>query len=1045
MWFPQVSFRNGEISPVFDGLSNPELYESSCRKVEGGVVSTNGTIKKRGGTRFVADTEFSTSNNGKTYTSDACKLIPFIHGTDIYVLVFEVMSDDQDSWGIIRAVVNNTLITSIDATTPAAEAWTEGYNLPFRTITAGTDKLNYWPPGTDDTSGNTNVYTGVFGQHNFTAAQLPDLQYFQHEEILVVMHPDAVPLQVYQSTSDTGISRLATRPYECKGRSPGVKRVGERFSMVVTRQSEPAAWTGLEHAWDVETTRHWFDEDDMFAIYRIGHARKNNPAPYPPVGASEDVWTVNTDYNDWGEDLRGVYAMVTRVHHSKKAEMRLVSSLTWFADSTWEFKGFTDDPFDWDGPWLPEDTTKCNIDYRHQDPPNAAASGAGDTEPGGPIPTPTAPLGGVAYGHNPTQVVLQNVGLNGSAADKITNLNQLVGCVVTKQVGSTNQATDEKALAMVAMTGTDLGGDPASDGTNIAIAYNMVGTEAPSATQPTWEDRTDTEVSGAEIYRLRDKSSKALLPTITMAGAWDSWANSESGVEAGYYRKIAAGDDVFLYVGNVPDSDIFKHIPENHDAAIDTTEHGDVANPTAAVEIGGVVHINGGSFALKDKKDNCYLAYCLVAPIHQSVTSKFELGWSTAIGFPGCGVSHQGRVLFSGFTREKGVVVGSLPDDPTNFSLGADASDGMHFVVNDLRGSAVKWLASGKDLIFGTESAEFSMTGSPLSSLSVGVDRQSAYGSGGVHPVIAGNLLLYVQKDLRTIRAMKYNFDNQRYISLNITSEHEHMFSGRTIKELIVWEDTEDPVVLVRLSDGEVLSCRVSEKGGFFGWSRMKFPLCSSICPSRNYAQALNGRPTTGDDFYISIEGTNKYRLCRFEDELYLDESVTPQHPAYSSPNLTITLPTGVSHLDGTTVSVVLDGLYRGEFACTGGVIVVGTESATTAAPLVRVGKKISMVIQPRIPESAGTPRSASTLGRNKNISSVAVAVNATRGLKVNGYEIDNTFTQVSDADLPTAVQGWSEVPVTGVYGVQPVVEISSDRPYAAEVFGVTMDMSTEG
>lgn len=1056
MWYPQVSFRNGEVSPRLDGLSNPEVYDASCRKVEGAIVSSSGTVEKRSGTRFVDDTAFSTSVNSAIYTSDACKLIPMVHGSDIYVLVFEVMSDstgDEDSWGVIRAVVNDTFITSVNEASPSSVGWTTGYNLPFRSITAGTDEWNYWPPGTVTTSaGSTNGYTGLFGQHNFTATQLPDLQYFQHEEVLVVLHPDAAPIQVYITTDSAGVVKLSTRPYLCKGRSPGVKRSGERFSMVVTGQTDSAGtWFGDEVAWDVETTRDWFDESDMFAIYRVGHARMKNPAPHPPTGAG-DTKPPNIDYNDWGEDLRGLYAMVTRIHSSKKVEMKTVTTLPWYADALWDFEGLTDDPLDWDGPWVAEPTADGSIFYQHTDQPEpgdmAAPGGAGYA------PVATSMLNSASYKQNPTQVLLRSVALSGTAADRVTNLNQLVGCVVTKRVIDNGTATKTAALAMVAMTGTETGANPqgtvstSGDGDPIAIAYIMAGTTAHPGTvdYATWQTDTPAQdIDGQVIYRLRDKRTKALLPTITMAAKWNTWSDTTTvgatPIEPGLYKKIQAGDEVFLYVGNVPDTDIFKHIPENHDAAFDTTTHGDVADPTVAgtvVDIGGVVHINGGSFALKEKKLNCYVAHCIVAPIHQSITSKFELGWSTAVGFPSCGVSHQGRVLLSGFTKEKRVIVGSVADDPTNFVLGGDASDGMHFIVNDLRGSQVQWLASGKDLIIGTDSAEFSITGSPLSPLSIGVDRQSAYGSAGVRPVIVGNLLLYTQKDRKTIRAMQFNFANQRYVSKNITLGHEHLFNAGTITDMIVWEGEEDPVIMVRLSDGEVLACRVNETAGFFGWSRMKLPPCSAICPSRTQAKLK-------DDFYVSLEDTGKYRLARYEDSLFMDEVLTPNTTTYADPNLTITLPTD-SHLNGTTVSVILDGLYRGEFACSaGGVIVVGTESAITAAANVLVGKKISMVIQPRVPESAGTPRSPSTLGRNKNISSVIVNLNNSRGVKVNGYEADMEFKTVSDIPIPTAVQGWFEVPVAGLYGTQPIVELSSDRPYGAEIVGVSIDMSVEG
>lgn len=1095
MWYPQVSFRNGEVSPRLDGLANPQVYEASCRKVEGAIVSSTGSIEKRGGTRFIDDTAFFTVipfSSDQTYTSDACKLISMVHGSDIYVLVFEVLNNGTDTWGVIRAVVNNEFITSVGEAAPTADPiWTEfeKSNLPFRSLSPGNDPWNYFPPGTS-MSEDTNDYTGIFGLHNFTAEQLPELQYFQHEELLIVMHPDEAPIQVYVTTdNETGKVTLNTSPYKCAGRSPAVKySKGERFSMVVTTASTGGGWF-------LETTRDWFGEDDVGAIYRIGHSVKR------PWHESSSDWGLKGKEHAntrWGDDNRGVYAIVTEIKSPRKAQCQRASFSGWNPgnppDEKYKFPTNVSDPLDWDGPWVMDPLPVSELHFTHAEPPRQNGYGnypnrytVAGFNAGAVFPSSPNLDGNANRKCAPPWVILQNTTIEGSGCP--AGLNQMVGCIVTKAgPGTTGYGTTGKNFlchAMVALTGTTAGEEPSATLQKHLVCYPMTGGYMPNFNNryyPTWRYSVPGAGGGAEttssssngphvIFRLRDKRTKELLPTITMSRFYLEYSSLEPEATPGMYRKILAGDKCVLWVGNIPAEEIGDHIPDSHLDTFDTYVRGDVADPTAEGygspndldptygdqpinnhPIGGVIHVNGGTFALLEKKDNCFIARCIVAPIHQSITSKFSLGWSRSVGFPSCGVSHQGRVIFSGFRDAKTVVVGSIGGDPENFALGADASSGIHFIVNDLRGSKVNWLASGKDLIVGTDSAEFSITGSPLSALSVGVDRQSAYGSSSIKSLIVGNILLFVQKDKKTVRAMKFNFDNQRYTSQNITMGHEHLFLSATIEEMILWEGEEDPVVMVRLSDGEILACRVNETAGFFGWSRMKLPLCSSMCPSRNETPSASGRPTTGDDFYLSLNDTDdKFRLIRFEDEIYMDEAVTPltavfPHDEATAPDtLQINLPAGIDHLDGETVSVKLDGLYRGEWACAAGQILVTGESGGTAADTIRVGKKISMAVQPRVPESVGTPRTPSTLGRTKNISSVVANLNGSRGVKVNGYEVDNNFTTDPGTVLPPLSQGWFEVPVAGLYGIQPLVEVSTDRPYPAEIVGISIDMSTEG
>ena len=1030
MWYPQVSFRNGEVSPRLDGLSNPEVYEASCRKVEGAIVSSSGTIEKRGGTRFVDDTAFSTDSE-TNFESTAIKLVPFEVKADTYVLSFEVMTNSTRTWGIIRAVKNDVFHTSagVDAYagTQVWKSYTDSH-LPFRTQeSVGTTgaAADFLPPGGDDT------FSSLFGWHHFTAAQLPEVTYFQHEGVLVVCHPDAAPLEVFSEDKGDGTFVLDTRLYDVNRRSPEIVRHGERFTMTVT------AVAGAGGNYKVETTRDWFGEEDIGAIYRIGSLTSVRPAIDDDTG---DLPT--TMREDW-DDRGGLFAVVRSVTSPRECSMSLISDLT---VSGRTYQAEVNDPYDWDGPWIKEDAT---IGYGYY-------SGVGYVSNSG---TPTLGAGISYSGVHFTQVTETATGMQLSDGTDFYTYS-LVGCILGNRADDTAIEVNLARECYMLVAGDQ--GSWSGDGYGLVIN----GDQSATGSAPGWNSSEATDpiqfrwtnpIGGQSLYRLRKKSgSKQYATTVT-------WSHFSGTVTAGYRVRPSVGDQVLLVLGNTAPrplgkADARKAIPKNHGNYFDTVARDDVSSPAAGaasvLEVGGTVHVNGGVFAieglaeLNDLGVLVFYARVLVPPTSRSTTSKYSLGWSHGVGFPGCGVSHQGRVLFSGFKNARQVVVGSHPDRPDDFTLGGTASDGFHFIVNDLRGSLVRWLASGKDLLMGTSTGEFSVTGSPLSPLSVGVDRQSAYGSASIRPAIVANLLLFVQKDKKTLRAMKFNFDNQRYVSKNIAQEHSHFFASATIEEMMVWEGLEDPVVLVRLSDGEVLSCRVNTTDGFYGWSRMKLPVCSSICPARNYTAGVSSVATAVDSFYAAIDDTDKSRLARFEDNLYIDEAVTPAtttHTADPTNTLAINLPAGVVHLNGVTVSVILDGLYRGEWLCTDGVITVTGEVADTAAASIRVGKKISMLVQPRVPESVGTPRTPSTLGRNKNVSSVVANVNGSRGVKVNGYEIDNNFSTDSGTVLPALSQGWFEVPVAGLYGLQPLVEVSTDRPYPAEIVGISIDMSTEG
>lgn len=1039
-WFPQLSFGHGETSPRLDNLSAPEVYEASCRKLEAAIVSSSGTVEKRNGSTYRGDTAFSTATV-TTFTSTAVKLIPFRVGTDTYVLVFEVLTDGTRTWGAIRVVKNDVFYTSTGSDTYTGTQIWKAYtytHLPFRTQESiGTTgaAADFLPPGGDDS------FSKLFGWHHFTAAQLPDVTYFQHEDNLIVCHPDAVPLEVFNTVDTDGTKVLDTRTYEVNRRSPEIIRYGERFTMNVTG--------GTSGAYTVESSRDWFGEDDIGAIYRIGSLSASHATAVTDV--DDNTTTSRAEWDDRG----GYFAKVVKVIDKRKCTMSVISALS-VSDNAGGLRTYVadvSDPYDWEGPWVKEDAT---IDYQYY------KAGYADLNQGG-----SPVVFGDSLSYAGVNIIQDDAGSSTSTSPWLSDGTpfhsySLAGCILGNRADNTATPVNLTRECYLLMT-ADLFGVPLLQTGSI-----INGAQAPSASVPGWitaavETRTDETggnggITGQSLYRLRKKSSsKEYAPTVT----WSPGYGNTATITDGWRARPSIGDTVYIAVGNITPTALsdwkiaYESIPEDHAQAFNAgAQLGDIGETPTSIntrQYGGTVHVNGGVFALLPSASTVYgvvyiQATVLVPPTSRSATSKYSIGWSKAVGFPSCGISHQGRVVFGGFDMAKRVVVGSEPDRPFDFGLGGTSADGFHFLVNDLRGSRVRWLSSGKDLLIGTTTGEFSITGSPLSAVSVGVDRQSAYGSASVRPVIVGTMLLFVQKDRKTIRAMRFNFDNQRYQSRNVTQEHEHFFSGVTIEEMVVWEGSEDPVVLVRLSDGEVLACRVNEIDGFMGWSRMKLPSCSSITPARNYTAGASSSATAVDSFYMATTDTDKSRLNQYDDTLYLDEAVV----AASTTDKSVVLPADDNHLDGQEVSVVLDGVYRGEFTVSAGSpsnINTSSLGLSGAPSTAVVGKKITMALQPRVPETGRSARSASTLGRVKNYSSVIVNLNGSKGVQVNGYEADGTLfsTAVATVSSHPSLQGWYEVPVSGLYGIQPLLEISSDRPYPVEVTGLTIDVSTEG
>ncbi len=1146
VWIPQTSFRNGEVAPHVDAMGRPTVYETSCRKIEGGIVSSGGSVEKRCGTVH----EGSTGGTGEgTYTSTAIKLIPYTHLSDQYVLVFEVVTQNSETWGIVTSVINNTYVSSgadnIGFRNHGA-TWlsNSGTNLPFTSLpfSSADAATKFIPLGVDPSEGNIATDKNLFrscGMHPFSAAQLTEVQYFQHEDSLILCHSEVPPFEVFMSKNKGGGVAFDTRPYDCVHRSPEVSIKGQRFTLDFDGTTFDSAYSV---SYDMVSNRDWFSEEDIGHIYRVGHCS---------MAIATSSGDVSDRTNDKHDDRRGFFVRVLEVLSARRVKVENITDLTVNGRT---FVADISDPNDWDGPWVKEsqgaltyshtergteDTSSTNVATMSKSEmhlTNLSLSGmnitesslvgciiskvktSDDTKEGyaiinAPSASTNAEGGSLTYADTPFTASL----INGDVANiwstagsaLVTPTVSVRRTLYTVYSSPTNNEihlnlNKGDTIIFKDTGGSEIGtasvydsgqGSPSGaptgysnkeyvryyDPSSVLLTEETFGTGNPvptgligSITKPNGDEKDYTYLGGvpysvelndlqsgtADLYRLVSKTgeSQRYEPTL----CWTHQTGTEEASTAQYYTTPKTGDKVFIYIGNLekPTSDwtstsTTTAIPYEHEKVFDTRERGDqdVVDPQNIPKVGGVVHLNGGTFALSSRRVNTgtnsdaatrlyYHAYVITPPSNQSITSKYSLGWSHGVGFPACGTSHQGRTYFAGFVGEPQVVVGSSAASPYDFTLGGTAPDSMHFIVNDMRGSLVRWMSSGKDLMLGTTTGEFAIGGAPLSPISVGVERHSAYGSSSIRPVIAGTYLFFVQKDAKTIRAQRYKFDNQRYISVNITEDHRHFFKNETIKEMIVWEGSEDPVVLVRLSNGEVLACRVNEQENTFGWSRMKLPTCSSIAPSRHHLTSQTRNATTGDDFYIAVDATDKYHLARYDCDVMLDQSYTGTPTAN-----VLTLPVG-HPLVGQTVDIIADGVYKGTGTVDGtsreidfsGVMGTTASSAT-------VGYAVMFSMVPRVPEVASSTRSQSTMGRQKNYSSVVVNVNESTGVKVNGFEIDGVPLDLTSNQVTAHTEhtGWLECVATGLYGTQPLLEITSDRPYPLEICGYTVNMSVEG
>ena len=176
----QNNFLNGEISPKAYGRTDLKEYLQSCREIFNAVPFKQGGAGRRNGSQFIRSTFTNANAATVNFQTKKFRLIPFsVSRTEAYVIWIGT-DDPPKCFGLVNT---NALSHTQSAIARGAVYASPGY------------ELNHL----GDQSGGTGGTTGAY----YTEAELKEVQYAQSGDILVIVHPNHVPLVIYRTAADT--------------------------------------------------------------------------------------------------------------------------------------------------------------------------------------------------------------------------------------------------------------------------------------------------------------------------------------------------------------------------------------------------------------------------------------------------------------------------------------------------------------------------------------------------------------------------------------------------------------------------------------------------------------------------------------------------------------------------------------------------------------------------------------------------------------------------------------------------------------------------
>jgi hypothetical protein len=463
-----------------------------------------------------------------------------------------------------------------------------------------------------------------------------------------------------------------------------------------------------------------------------------------------------------------------------------------------------------------------------------------------------------------------------------------------------------------------------------------------------------------------------------------------------------------------------------------------------STDVGRLVHIKDGHVLITGVTSTTVAIGTVKAAISSgSATDDWALGsFSDTTGHPKCVSFFEQRLVFAGTTEQPQTLFFSKSGDYENmdddYHEATTDSSAMIYTIASNQVNAITSIKATRTLIVMTTGGEFTVTSGatedPITPTNLNIRKQSSYGSAGVDALSIGNTTVFLQRAKRKIRELAYNFDTDGYIAPDLTILSENI-SDSGIVQMDYQQEPYSIVWCVR-TDGSLVGMTYNRLQDVVAWHKHEFGGTNAKCKS----VAVIDIDTTEDQVWCIVERTIDGSTKQYVEYLVpndFNSSLTEFHyvdSGLSYDGASTTTLTGLDHLEGETVKVVLNGATHPDRVVSSGQI--SLDRATTKA---KVGLGYVSTLQTmRLDEGQGGTDQTKT----KRIYDVTVRFFETVGAKVGPDENNLDDIPFRDSSHPVdqpvpLFTGDKETEFPSDYGTDGFVLIKQEQALPMTILAV--------
>lgn len=328
--------------------------------------------------------------------------------------------------------------------------------------------------------------------------------------------------------------------------------------------------------------------------------------------------------------------------------------------------------------------------------------------------------------------------------------------------------------------------------------------------------------------------------------------------------------------------------------------------------------------------------------------ARWQIGaWSAYQGYPGAVTFYGDRLFWGGSTREPQTLWGSVVGDYENHAPGTDDDSALNLTLSSSDVNLVKWMAGDeKGLLVGASRGEWIIRPSSLNEALTPTNSQASratdHGSSDATPQRVGKAVLFVQRAGRKLREMAYVIDVDGFQAPDLSIRAEHITQPSI--DTLAYQSQPSSIIWAPRSDGMLLGFTYERDQDVIAWH--KHPLggysdaghtAGAVVESAAVIPAPDG---SADDLWLVVRryidgGTRRYveymtqvfdHVTAQADAFFVDCGLTYDGAPVSSVS-------GLDHLEGETVKVLVDGATHPDQ-----VVTDGTIDLDSPASVVQVG-----------------------------------------------------------------------------------------------------------